>query len=42
MNIDYVMLIGKQRINLYPPFENDEALVGRTYLKALQAKFMCI
>lgn len=42
VNIDYVMLIGKQRINLYPPFENDEALVGRTYLKALQAKFMCI
>ena len=42
VNFDYVMLIGKQKINLYPPFEKDEVLVGRTYLRALQAKFMCL
>lgn len=42
VNFDYVMLIGKQKINLYPPFEKDEVLVGRTFLRALQAKFMCL
>lgn len=42
VNFDYVFLIGKQKINLYPPFERDEVLVGRTYLRALQAKFMCL
>lgn len=42
VNFDYVMLIGKQKINLYPPFDKDEVLVGRTYLRALQAKFMCL
>ncbi len=40
VNLDYVMLIGRQRISLYPPFENDEALVGRTYLKNLQSRFL--
>ncbi|MDE7125266.1 MAG: LytTR family DNA-binding domain-containing protein [Muribaculaceae bacterium] len=40
VNLDYVMLIGKKHISLYPPFENDEALVGRTYLKNLQTRFL--
>ncbi len=40
VNIDYVMLIGRQRISLYPPFQDDEALVGRTYLKNLQSRFL--
>lgn len=40
VNLDYVMLIGKQRISLYPPFQDDEALVGRTYLKNLQGRFL--
>lgn len=42
VNFDYVMLIGKQRINLYPPFDKDVVLVGRTYFRSLQAKFMCL
>lgn len=42
VNLDYVMLIGRQHINLYPPFDKDEVLVGRTYLKSLQARFMCL
>lgn len=36
VNIDYVLLIGKSKVNLFAPFQDHEVLVGRIYLKNLQ------
>lgn len=40
VNIDYVMLIGKSKVNLFAPFQDAEILVGRIYFKNLQTRFM--
>lgn len=42
VNIESIMLIGQNNISLYPPFNNDEVLVGRKYRKGLQDRFVCI
>lgn len=42
VNIENVMLIGQNRLSLYPPFSDDEVLVGRTFRKNLQEKFIQI
>ncbi|MBD5250654.1 MAG: response regulator [Barnesiella sp.] len=39
VNLDYVVLIGKTRVNLAPPFHEAEVLVGRIYFKNLQSRF---
>ncbi len=39
VNLDYVVLIGKNRVNLAPPFHEAEVLVGRIYFKNLQSRF---
>lgn len=36
VNIDYVLLIGKSKVNLFAPFQDAEVMVGRIYLKNLQ------
>lgn len=42
VNIDYVMLIGKNQVNLFEPFQQSEVLVGRVYLKNIQQKLMIL
>lgn len=42
VNLEYIMLIGSNCITLYPPFNENEVLVGRTFRKELQDKIMCI
>lgn len=40
VNIDYVMLISKSKVNLFAPFQDAEILVGRIYFKNLQTRLM--
>lgn len=42
VNIDYVLLLSNHGVNLFPPFENEDIPVGRTYFKALQKHFLCL
>ncbi len=42
VNMDNLMLIGQSSLVLYPPFNEDEVLVGRTFKKNLQSLFTCI
>ncbi len=40
VNLDYVMLISKSKVNLFAPFQDAEILVGRIYFKNLQTRLM--
>ncbi len=42
VNINSVMLIGQGNVVLFPPFNNDEVLLGRTYKRKLQDLFILI
>ena len=42
VNINSVMLIGQGNVVLFPPFNNDEVLLGRTFRRRLQEMFIMI
>lgn len=42
VNIDNLMLIGSSSLILFPPFNEDEVLLGRSYRKEIQSQFTCI
>ena len=40
VNLDNVMLVGQNNVVLYPPFNEDSVLLGRTFKKRLQEMFI--
>ncbi|MCM1519715.1 MAG: response regulator [Lachnoclostridium sp.] len=40
VNLDYVMLIGKSKVNMFAPFQDADIQVGRIYFKNLQSRFL--